>query len=446
MDFVSNSLVVLSQPTGFWESILNAFKGVNGTYILAVILIALLVRVVFSLVDIINKKVNMKNMDINNKMKPELEAIKKKYGNDQVLMQQKTNEVYRKYQYNMMGSCFPMLIMMILQFTVFLTLWNSLQSVSNYNIASQYEEMKNIYANIIEVNDELASQTFEEGDKLNIVIANNEEGKRIVNVEIVRGEEKIEVAKKDFDYEMDNKEIYNLIKKYVIVPTPETPEEGEEVETQEETSESPETPTTPTEPEVVYTETGFNDIVKAIAEEQVKDYYLATQEGFLWIKNVYKAESPQSPMFSESEIKSYLSKFYTEEQRKLESENDFEGKIFGNVVAGINTESLGVNGYYILTIIAVASAVLSMWLSNFLMRKKDQPKQKQSWAMYVIMPLIYGIFTFMYTSLFAIYLIMGQLAMIALTPLTTWVVKKWTEASDKKKKEKDVIEVDYRRK
>ncbi len=139
------SLVTLNQPTGFWESILNAFKGANGTYILAVILIALIVRVLFSLVDIVNKKVTMKNTDINAKMKPELEAIQKKYGHDQRLVQQKTSEVYKKYQFNMMGSCLPMLVAMVLQLVVFMTLWSSLQSVANYNIVEKYENSCYIY-------------------------------------------------------------------------------------------------------------------------------------------------------------------------------------------------------------------------------------------------------------------------------------------------------------
>ena len=66
--------------------------------------------------------------------------------------------------------------------------------------------------------------------------------------------------------------------------------------------------------------------------------------------------------------------------------------------------------------------------------------------MYFVMPLIIGIFTFMYTSLFAVYLIVGQLMMIILTPLTTFVVKKWNDLDTKRKKKKTEVVVDYRRK
>ncbi|MBE7075478.1 MAG: membrane protein insertase YidC [Clostridiales bacterium] len=438
MDFVSTALVALKQPSGFWPTILNSFKGAMGTYILAVILIAVIVRVLFSLVDILNKKVNMKNMDINTKMKPELEAIQKKYGHDQRLLQQKQQEVYKKYQFSMMGSCLPMIITMILQFTVFLTLWNSLQAVSNYNICYQYENMKSLYANVIQLNDSSIagadalklqiSEAKTAGEEYSLEAELNEDLTKLV-VTLTRengGEIPFEF---DYNTELTNENIYNLLSQYVI----ELPEvsEGEVISN------------------AFTTDTGYNEIFKTLAEQTVRDYFEDTREGFLWIKNIYRSESPSNPMFTEKEIKEYLSKYYSDEEKTLEEANDYEGKIFNNIIENngqLDSIRKQHNGYYILTILAVLTSFLSIWLSNKLMKNKNQPAQKQNMIMYFVMPIIMGIFTFMYTSLFAIYLIIGQIIMIALTPLTTWIVKKWIEAEAKKKKEKDVIEVDYRRK
>ena len=237
------------------------------------------------------------------------------------------------------------------------------------------------------------------------------------------------------------------MQKYVLEPetsevTP--PEETEQtrVSLAAEEGEGEQEPTAPT---VEYIDTGFNKIFKELAERTAEEYYLDTQEGFLWIKNFYKADSPASPLFTKKEIKSYLSKFYSDDEKALQKDFDYEGAIFDSVVtAGIGQKKLGANGYYILTILAVAISVLSMWLSNFMMRDKNAPKKKQSWAMYVIMPLIFGIFTFMYTSLFAVYIIVGQLVMVALTPLTSILVKKWIAYDETKKKKAEVV-VDYRR-
>lgn len=426
MDFVGSSLVTLSQPTGFWETILNAFKNGLGTYILAVIMIALLVRLVFSVVDIISKKINMKTMEINTKMKPELDAAKAKYGNDPAMLQKKTNEIYKKYQFNMMGSCLPMLITMVLQFTVFLTLWNSLQAVSNFNIVSQYQEMKNIYANVLAINNNTqVSSQFEEGDSLKVEIVKTEDGTKKIKVYIINEQEGTNDPVDNITFDnlaSDNETLYNNL----IYPN------AVEIEGEKSL-------------------TSLQKAVKAEAERAAQEYYNSTRETFLWIKNVYKAESPSSPMFTESEIKSYISKYYTAEEKENENEvdenglkNDYEGKIYKAVTNGIDKG--GHNGYYILAILAVLTSILSIFLTNLLSRRKGQAPQKQSWAMYVIMPLIMGLFTFMYTSLFAIYIIIGQLVMIALTPLTTFIVKKWADASDKKEKDKNVVEVDYRRK
>ncbi len=442
MDFVSTLLVTLKQPQGMWQSILEAFKGALGTYILAVILIAVIVRLLFALVDIVNKKVTMKNADINNKMKPELDAVKAKYGNDPATLQKKTNEIYKKYQFNMMGSCLPMLVALVLQFTVFLTLWNSLQAVSNFNIVEKYQDMKNIYANVINLNSIADDVDFAEGDSLKVEIVELETGARQLKLSVFKaGEDVASTTAVEFDENLanDNEAVWRLVKTYVEEPAkveqPEASADEEEPETETPKIEAPD-----------YAPTKLSVALKTAAEELVNEQYKAEQEGFLWIKNIYKPESPTSPLFTESEIKSYMQAFYSEDEKLAEEKNDFEGTIFKNVVAGIDKDALGVNGYYILTIIAVATSVLSMWLSNFLMRKKGEPKQKQSIAMYFVMPLIIGIFTFMYTSLFAIYLIVGQLMMLALTPLTTFVVKKWNELDEKKKKQKTEVVVDYRRK
>lgn len=421
MDFINTALVTLQQPSGVWETILNAFRGAMGSYILAVILIAVLVRIVFSLVDVINKKVNMKNSNINAKMKPELDAIQKKYGHDQRLLQQKQNEIYKKYQFSMMGSCFPMLISMVLQFTVFLTLWNSLQAVANYNIVEKYENVKDIYANVVNLNnDESFSTFYNDGDSLSIEVD-------LENKTMTLKNNTQNTVKEDIEFvdNWENSDVYNdLINKYVLTGTTE-------------------------EPNAAYVSTGYNEAIKSLAEVTAKNYYEDSQESFLWIKNIYRSESPSSPLFTKDEIKNNISSYYTDEQKALEEENDFEGKIFDTIIEnnGQFDELRGQhNGYYILTIIAVLTSFLSMWLSNFLMRNKNQPQQKQNKLMYFIMPIIFGIFTFMYTSLFAIYIIVGQLVMIALTPLTTWIVKKWVAKDAKKEQDKNVVEVDYRRK
>ena len=444
-------MIVLTEPHGMWESILGAFKGAMGSYILAVILLAVIVRILFAVVDVVNKRFSTKNMQINEKMKPELEAVQKKYGHDEVLLQKKQQEIYKKYQFNMVSSCLPMLIAMVLQLVVFLTLWTGLQNVSNYNIVKSYENTKTVYYNVLLLNEDEEIKNCVEG-----LIASGEEYTIDVNVDFenmkmtvivndVNGEEEINknitIIATNPSVEgqegVSNATIYNLIKEYVMEEVPvETPEEGE-------ANNEEETPTT-----VPNDLTEYNKVIKTLAENVTADYYIDNLESFLWIKNIYKAESPlTSPIFEKSEITNYLQKFYSDEEKEIEKTNGYEGQIFDYVVAGLENRDLGVNGYFILVILAVGTSFLSIFINNKLTKKVSgtQPGGKM---MYFIMPLILGIFTLMYTSLFAIYIIIGQIMMIALSPLTNLIVKKWIDASDKRKEKKkqEVIDVDYRRK
>ena len=235
---------------------------------------------------------------------------------------------------------------------------------------------------------------------------------------------------------ISNETIYNLIREYAMEEIPVDNGEGVEGEPSEEVETVPNDLST------------YNLVVKSLAENVTADFYIDNLESFLWIKNIYKAESPTtSPVFTKSEITNYLERYYSPDEQQAEEDNDYEGQIFDYVVAGLEERNLDGNGYFILVILAVLTSFLSIFLNNFL-SKKTTGTQPGGKMMYFIMPLILGIFTLMYTSLFAIYIIVGQIMMIALSPLTNLIVKKWIEASDKKKekKKKETIDVDYRRK
>lgn len=432
-------LIVLNEPSGMWETILGAFKSAMGSYILAVILLAVIVRILFSVVDIFNKRINMKNMQINEKMKPELEAVQKKYGHDKVLLQKKQSEIYKKYQYSMVGTCLPMLLVMVLQMVVFLTLWTGLQNVSNYNIVKSYENTKTVYYNVLMLNEDEQFTTYltdkiASGENYTIDVDINVDNKTM-NIYVFDANNEQDFVKENIVITdtLTNEEIYNLITSYAVEEEPENPE-------------------TPPESETILVEgnslTDVNKAIKTLAEEVTADYYIDNMESFLWIKNIYKAESPMtSPVFTKEEITNYLNSYYTDEEKAIEEEHHYEEQIFDYVIVGLNERDLGVNGYFILVILAVASSFLSIFLSNKLM-KGNQAAAGGGKLMYFIMPLILGIFTLMYTSLFAIYIIVGQLVMIAMAPLNNLIVKKWVAASAKKQeqKKKDIIDVDYRRK
>ena len=100
MAFIT-SLLSVPQPTGVWESIIKAFEAGVGSYILAIVLITLIIKIIWAPFETINKKINKKNMRIQATLQPELEKIKARYGADRNLLNQKTQELYKKHNYFM---------------------------------------------------------------------------------------------------------------------------------------------------------------------------------------------------------------------------------------------------------------------------------------------------------------------------------------------------------
>ena len=350
----------------------------------------------------------------------------------------------------MVGTCLPMLLMVVLQMVVFLTLWTGLQNVSNYNIARQYENTKTVYYNVLLLNENdnfvsfynsnLEGLTYGEDYNVNATI-DLDKKQMTLDFYLIENPSEIIYTIRPADDTVENmvnfnddpnvnanEEIFDIIDRYANEYVDDA--ESNSVSMQRELS-------------------GMELNIKAMAEEITADYYIDNLQSFLWIKNIYKAESPTtSPVFDKSEITNYLNNYYSEAEREIEDQYDYEGQIFDYVVAGLNERDLGANGYYILVILAVVTSFLSIFINNKLMKKGSGTQQPGGKAMYFIMPIILGIFTLMYTSLFAIYIIIGQIVTMIFSPITNLIVKKWVDKSGKKQdeKRKEVIDVDYRRK
>ena len=280
--------IVLNYPGGMWESIIGGFNSAMGSYIWSVILLAVIVRIVFAVVDIFNKYASMKSSRINEKMRPELEAIQKKYGHDKVLLQKKQQEIYKKYQFSMVGTCLPMLIVLILQMVVFLTLWTGLQNVSNYNIAKQYEDTKMVYYNVLLLNENDNFVSFYNenldgliyGEDFNVNATIDVENKQMtLDFYLIENPNEIiytirpsdELTENMINFNEDpnvnaNQEIYEIITNYADEYVDDA--EGNSVSAMRELN-------------------SMQLNIKSMAEDITADYYTENLQSFLWIKNIY---------------------------------------------------------------------------------------------------------------------------------------------------------------
>ncbi len=138
-------LLMVAQPTGLWESILFALESWIGNYAIAIILITIIIKLVLLPIEFCNKYITKKNGIKQAEMKPELEKINQRYGNNKDLVNKKTMELYKQKGYSIGGMCGIMLGYMAVTMIVFFTLLSSLNNISYYKMYTEYESISTTY-------------------------------------------------------------------------------------------------------------------------------------------------------------------------------------------------------------------------------------------------------------------------------------------------------------
>ncbi len=363
MAFIANLLA--TAPTGVWEKIIFAFNGKIRNYALAIILLTLCIKLIMLPLDFINRRSSAKMTEVQEKLQPKMAEIQKRYP-DKTVQNQKIGELYQKEGFNPLGSCLPMLGVLILSCFVFFTLFSGLNKMAAYKITDQYEQLQIAYiTDYVKVEHSLTDEQIKE------LKASEVEG-------------------------------------YII----EISESGDESKI-------------------------------SVANATVEEKYKEVQESFLWIKNVWIADSPFAkaiPSF-DSYVKTANLIFEGEnkETLKANAQKAYEA-VMGNL-----EKNQGVNGYFILAILAGTTTFLSQYLLTKKKNKKDnfysqqakgsdtvKAQQTSNKAMMVIFPVIMLIFTLSYNSIFAIYIVTGQLFSTATAPL----INKLLQVTSKKREKK----------
>ncbi len=445
---ILSTLLALSEPTGMWETIIRAFEGFTNNYILAIILLTIIIRLIWAPIDTLNRRMSFKMSEQQAKMKPELENLNKKYANNPKLLKQKQNELYQKTNSKGMGSCAFMFLFLALNMVIFFTLFGGLNNMAAYKIASNYQELKYDYANCVVLTNEytnsLSQETETFKDYQNLYFKRYSEGE---------GEEKVDYIGL---FKKDNNEKVAFMPYQTDFSTKrtETNEEGQEVEIIDSTNlnltailknfdekkvvvDTKET--TDAEGNVTTENIYFTEAFQNVAIEFVKIKFNENKENFLWIDNIWIADSPfERSVFT---YENYSAKVGA---AKIEEGEEF---IYNSFMTDLREQEGRVNGYLILPVLCVLASFLSMWLSTRKKKGQEAPVQAGGKFLKFIMPCIFGIFAIFYNSVFAIYMFISQLISALLIPLQNYIINKWNDHSKKKEEEKKtVVEVDYTRK
>ena len=172
--------------------------------------------------------------------------------------------------------------------------------------------------------------------------------------------------------------------------------------------------------------------VLAIANENVAKKHKEIKEGFLWIDNIWIADSP-----FQNSIPSFDSYAGTARLTKEQKTDEYR-QIYEQIMNPLRETNGRANGYFILLILCAGLSFLNQWLM-MKKQKEENPQAPTNKAMLFIMPIFMGIFTLFYTTMFALYLVSSQLVSIGLTPLINLISDKCDKRQQAKQEDKNIV-------
>ncbi len=162
------------------------------------------------------------------------------------------------------------------------------------------------------------------------------------------------------------------------------------------------------------------------ANQNVVEKYKQTKVSFLWIDNIWMADSP----FKNS-IPSYSEYASVARLTKEEKENEEFKNVYDSIMDPLRESNGRTNGYFILLIIVAGVTFLNQWL--VIRKNKQSGAQKLGYGTAIFMTVFMAFFTLFYTTMFSLYMITGQIVGLVMTPIFDAI----NDAIDKHKEKKN---------
>ena len=383
--------MLASWTTDMWSPIINLFSFIP-SYGFMIIVFTICLKIILSPLDFWQKKVSRASMLKQQKLQPEIAKLQKRYGNNKQLLNQKTMELYKRENYNVVGSCLSMLLNLAITLFIFITLFTGLIGISQDKTYNQYLEIETAYYTTF--NSEFRAEynlTAEENDadisgKWNeLVSARLDEARQL------------------------------LI------------EEGNEEPTEEQINSRA--------AQLVYETENITAIVSS-AQDSASTRYEEIRDNWLWVDNIWRPDTYVAgfPDYSAFRNMSNLEARLSDNPDRLSQiEQNFD-----TITAKIQTNYSSWNGYFILVVLAGVVTFLSFMVTDMTNSKKNKdkkqqlanqdPQQKQAnqvagagKILKFIMPVIMIIFTISYSAAFAIYIVMNSLMSLIISFISSHI-------------------------
>lgn len=191
------------------------------------------------------------------------------------------------------------------------------------------------------------------------------------------------------------------------------------------------------------------DVASEYANGQVRIKYNEIKKEFswLWIDNVWKSDMPTNSIPSADEYLKIAKTVTVGEEdiavKNLTADQKEEFKVeYAKVMTPLEKTEGRTNGFLILTVLTIASAFLTQWLSWRKNKKTsdNNPMASSGKIMMILMPLMLGFFALTYNAVFALYLLTSQIIALASTPIIDLILDKMEKVAEQKQSQTVVME------
>ena len=392
---------------------------------LGIVLFTLILKVITLPLDVYSKASMRKNSLKMEKMRPQLEKLQKQYQNDQKMYNQKMMEMYKKNGYSMFGACLPMIVTLV----VFMIVLGSFSDYSQFTNVDVYRQMKESYNGAVlayaaETEDvSPVSVSYAEGstgeggtDYTRTEVYDSDDA--LITVTITRtmrlgsaGMTDEELGAQDWSQATAASPIYNVKQAAVEASGDETVKAALEwANTSEEGK-----------------DLGGEDratlAMQRIGRNAAEAKYREGRNKFLWVKNIWLPD--------------------TSYQHPVQLETGVPEDIYNEITMNLAEEKGAANGYYILIIVSIGT----MFLSQFIISRSQKAQNELQTAdgrgkttqkvMMIVMPIIFGIFSFFYSAGFSIYMVTSNVFGILSTVTTNFFIdRKFKKIEEREIQEK----------
>ena len=386
--------------------IFDLFEGLPGAIALGVILFTLALKTLVLPLDIYSRVKTKKQSLLMKKMRPQMEKLQKQYADDKNMYNQKVLELQRANGYNPLGACLPSLVSLV----IFIVVFSSFSTYSNYATLSTYNKLVDAYNESVVIYAQVNENDTEDEHFLVLVGEDFNELKGYTLGEDGKAYDSEENAIKVIGYKID---FDKFTRYYASINEGNNEFSKEKFDSEFGSKESQKM-------EFVA------EFVQLNARATSAEFYhnqSRKETSFLWIGNMWYPDSALN-----KEVPDYSSFSNSISRASAGISSSYE-ESYNEVTFNLTKEKDRANGYFILILLSIGF----MFLQQFIMMRSQKDANELSTVdgsaastnkmMMVIMPIIFGVFSFFYSAAFSTYMIVntvyGLVSMLIINKIVT---------------------------